>query len=143
MIKSLEQIRTELRVDHLVSMNQQKIVNSNQSIGTFALCGCTCFCGISESESEILLSHYDPCSVNTQILSFKNWSQNKLFELHIFTSGEWVKDGSKWVMQPRRNFDIDNAVVKCYSEFVDVQENLFSRSVVWDGQKIVSGLTTF
>jgi hypothetical protein len=141
MIKSLEQTRKELSVDYLVSMNQQKIVNSNQSIGTFALCGCTCFCAISESE--ILLSHYDPCSVNTQISSFKNWSQNKSFELHIFTPGEWVKDGSKWVMQPRRNFDIDNAVVKCYSESVSSDENLFSRSVAWNGQKIVSGLTTF
>jgi hypothetical protein len=129
------------QIKNLVSMNEQKIVSRDQSIGTFALCGCTYFCAISESE--ILLSHYDPCSVNIQISSFKNWSQNKSFELHIFTSGEWVKDGSKWVMQPRRNFDINNAVVKCYSESTSFDENLFSRSVAWNGQKIVSGLTTF
>ena len=35
MIKSLEQIRKKLSVDYLVSMNQQKIVNSNQSIRSF------------------------------------------------------------------------------------------------------------
>jgi len=141
-MKTLEQIRQELEVETLCSMNQSRTVNIESSVGTFALCGCTGMIAIGDRS--VHLSHYDPMSLNIQVAHLANFLRDEpTAKIYVAATTNFEQIGNKYIerIDPR----ITNlamlavATITGYSSLCSMNETVLSRSIRWNGKSVLFG----
>jgi len=143
MIKTLDQIRQELEVETLCSMNESRTISIDSSVGTFALSGCTGIIAIGDRA--VHLSHFDPTMFQIQIAHLNNFLRDEsTAKIHVAAVTSYVQDDNdKWVerIDPRitSHAVLEEAVIIGYSALHSWDENTLSRSIRWKYKSVLFG----
>jgi len=143
MITTLEEIRQELEVETLCSMNESKTISIDSSVGIFALSGCTGIIAIGDRS--VHLSHFDPTMFRVQIAHLANFLRDEpTAKIHVAAVTSYVQDDNdKWVEQidPRIASQtlLEEATIIGYSALHSWDENTLSRSIRWKYKSVLFG----
>jgi len=142
-MKTLEQIRQELEVETLCSMNESRTISVDSTVGTFALSACTGI--IAVGDRSVHLSHFDPAMFRVQIAHLNNFLRNEpTAKIHVAAVSSYVQDDNdEWIRQidPRITSLtlLEKAVIIGYSALHSWDETTLSRSIRWKHESVLFG----
>ena len=138
----LEKIRQELQVEILCSMNESRTIDINSSVGTFALSGCTGIIAIGDRA--VHLSHFDPIMLEVQIYHLANFLRDEpAAKIHVAAVANFTQIGGEWIEEIDPMITsvalLKDAAIIGYSDVHSINESALSRSIRWNGKRVLFG----